>query len=177
MMVIFHDLFYKLPLLHQILDFLDRKTKGAYTRAVQAIALYRQQKKVLIRWIVLSGLILFPLLACSLMAIAAGIAQPGENVDMESVQGAEFRYSENETPGASACILASYLSQTAAVIPLTPGGLGTRDAVSKEVFEASGIPAENAVLIPLIYTGIFLLISLSGALFFVFDPFSSRKHR
>ncbi len=153
----FHDFIGRIPGIRELLQFLDRKGKGVYTRAVQAIMLYRNNAMVLLRWILLSTFVMFPLLAGSLTWLMAGIASP------------------EEMPAGHVCLLASYMGQTAAVLPLTPSGIGTRDLASAEVFKAAGCAQDVSVLAPLAYTAILLLVSLSGALFFVFDPYSGAE--
>ncbi len=65
-------------------------------------------------------------------------------------------------------ILTTSLGNTVGALPLTPSGVGTRDYVFKELLSAGGI-VEQSLLIPLIFTSIFLCFNLFGGLVFVFS--------
>ncbi len=157
-LVFFYDFFYRIPFLKKFFDLLDRYSRGAFFRASEAVSAYRKQWKTILCWILLSAFILFPCLTASLCVIGYGVC--GNELDLPS------------------CILASDLSQTIAVIPLTNGGVGTRDYAAQKILSAGGCPAAESALIPLLYTAIFLTVSLFGAFFFIFDSFiCSRKQK
>lgn len=156
--VFFHDILYRFPFMKKILSLLDRFSKGAFTRAADAIALYRKNWKHLLGWIAATTFVFFPFLAAALWFLGIGVC--GRRLPV------------------SLCLLASNLSQTAAAVPLTNGGIGVRDAVSAKIFLSGGCTAEQAALIPLIFTLSMLIVSLSGSIFFVFDSFlCSRKEK
>jgi uncharacterized membrane protein YbhN (UPF0104 family) len=73
-----------------------------------------------------------------------------------------------------ATAIAMLFGGSAAAIPLTPGGIGTRDAVCKAGLMAGGVGAGPATAAPLLFTSIFICISLFGGLLFAFDSFLRR---
>ena len=153
--VFFHDILYRISFMKKILSLLDRISRGAFTRAADAIAQYRKHWKLLLGWIAASTFIFFPFLAAALWFLGFGVC--GQSLP------------------ASLCLLASNLSQTAAAVPLTNGGIGVRDAVAARIFAAGGCTEEQAALIPLLFTLSMLIVSLSGSIFFVFDSFLCKR--
>jgi len=67
-------------------------------------------------------------------------------------------------------IAAVTIGNIAGLIPLFPGGVGGRDFVAITLLVAGGMEVADAKTAQLLYTGIILLFSLAGSLFFVFDP-------
>jgi uncharacterized membrane protein YbhN (UPF0104 family) len=68
-------------------------------------------------------------------------------------------------------LLTAQVANTVAAIPLTPGGVGTRDVVAKEYFLAFGAePAEKVGSIPVIMTMAMVGWGLVGAVLFVLYP-------
>lgn len=66
--------------------------------------------------------------------------------------------------------LATQVANTISAIPLTPGGLGSRDAVLMLFFSAvAGVAAKPGV-IPIFLTTIIVFWSMVGGLFFLFEP-------
>ena len=154
--VFFHDILYRFAFMKKILSLLDRFSGGAFTRAAEAIAHYRKNWKVLLGWITATTFVFFPFLAAALWFLGIGVC--GRRLEV------------------SLCLLASNLSQTAAAVPLTNGGIGVRDAVAARIFASGGCSAEQAALIPLLFTLSMLIVSLSGSIFFVFDSFLCRRN-
>ena len=150
-MVLLHDYLYRFPLMKKLLVLLDRFSGGAFSNAGEATAHYRSQWRVLLFWIAATTLVFFPLLAVCLWVLARGVC--GRWIPV------------------SITMLASNLSQTAAAVPLTNGGIGVRDAVSAKILAAGGVEVDQAALIPLLYTAVMLILSLCGAVFFVIDSF------
>jgi hypothetical protein len=72
-------------------------------------------------------------------------------------------------------ILATQFGNLIAVFPITPGGIGIRDAGSALVFRAFGSQAAKAGIIPVIMTLIILFWRLTGGVFFIFTNFSESK--
>lgn len=67
--------------------------------------------------------------------------------------------------------LTAQVANTVAAIPLTPGGVGTRDMVAKEYFLALGAkPAEKVGSIPVVMTLAMIGWGLAGAVVFVLSP-------
>ena len=156
--VFFHDILYRIPIMKKLLSLLDRFSGGSFTRAADAIALYRKSWKHLLGWIGATTFVFFPFLAAALWFLGIGVC--GRRLPV------------------SLCLLASNLSQTAAAVPLTNGGIGVRDAVAARIFTAGGVAAEQAALIPLLFTLSMLVVSLFGSVFFVFDSFlCNRKEK
>jgi len=68
-------------------------------------------------------------------------------------------------------LLTAQVANTVAAIPLTPGGVGTRDVVAKEYFLALGAePTEKVGSIPVIMTMVMVGWGLVGAVIFVLCP-------
>ena len=155
--VFFHDILYRFSFMKKILTLLDRFSGGAFTRAADAIAHYRKHWKLLLGWIAATTFIFFPFLAAALWFLGIGVC--------------------GRILPVSLCLLASNLSQTAAAVPLTNGGIGVRDAVAARIFASGGCTAEQAALIPLLFTLAMLIVSLSGSIFFVFDSFLCKREK
>jgi uncharacterized protein (TIRG00374 family) len=72
-------------------------------------------------------------------------------------------------------ILATQFGNLIAVFPITPGGIGLRDASSALVFQAFGSQTAKAGTIPVIMTLIILFWRLVGGFFFIITNFSESK--
>ncbi len=73
--------------------------------------------------------------------------------------------------------LATQIANATGLLPLTPGGLGMRDAVSSAFFKAfNATPPEVAGSIPVVFSIIVVTWNLLGALVFIFSP-SLRKFK
>ena len=149
--VFFYDFLYRVKGLGKLLALMDRYSKGAFSHAAEAVASYRKKWGILLFWVLATTFVFFPFLTASLCFLGYGVC------------GGKLNF--------PVCILASNLSQTIAAVPLTNGGIGTRDYAAQRILEAGGMPLHEASLIPLLYTAVFLLVSLSGAFFFIFDSF------
>jgi uncharacterized membrane protein YbhN (UPF0104 family) len=67
--------------------------------------------------------------------------------------------------------LTAQVANSVAAIPLTPGGVGTRDMVTKEYFSALGAePADKVGTIPVVMTLAMVAWALVGAVVFVLSP-------
>lgn len=66
--------------------------------------------------------------------------------------------------------LATQVANTISAIPLTPGGLGSRDAVLMLFFKAVAGDASKPGVIPIFQTAIIIFWSMVGGLFFLFEP-------
>ncbi len=68
-------------------------------------------------------------------------------------------------------LLSTQIAVSTGIIPLTPGGIGTRDAVSAAFFTAfAADPAEVAGSIPVVYTLILLFWGIIAAIVFLCSP-------
>ena len=79
------------------------------------------------------------------------------------------------SPFFAPAAFASLLGSTAAAIPVTPGGLGTRDKITQLVLESLGVGTNASGFAPLLYTLAMIAVSLTGAFFFLADSWF-RKH-
>lgn len=142
----YYRIFLKISIFRKIYDWLDRLTKGFCSRVAAVIDLYQDRRGTLLFWGLVSGLLLFPLYAVAFACIAAA-AVPG---------------------GAwSASLLGGLLGEVAGVIPVTPGGIGTRDAIVAAVYSASGCSPEDAVVITTVFTAVLIAVSSIGAIFMI----------
>jgi uncharacterized membrane protein YbhN (UPF0104 family) len=66
-------------------------------------------------------------------------------------------------------ISAVVLGNIAGLIPLFPGGIGARDAVTVALLIAAGYSAEAAGTAQLLSTLLMILCNLAGSLFFIID--------
>ncbi|UCG07152.1 MAG: flippase-like domain-containing protein [Desulfobacterales bacterium] len=69
-------------------------------------------------------------------------------------------------------ILATQVGNLIAVLPITPGGIGTRDAGSALIFQALGSQMTKAGVIPVMMTFVILFWRLVGGWFFIFSKSS-----
>ncbi len=67
------------------------------------------------------------------------------------------------------------LVNAVAAVPLTPGGLGTREAAAKILFGVVGVPASRAVLLSLLMYGMVLFWSLVGGLIYMANAMHGLK--
>lgn len=147
------DALFRVPVFASLLKKLDSWTNNTFSNAADAIRVYRRAWKCLVLWVLLSGGVLFTLLAAGLGIIAA------------SVQGEP---SGKISPGV--CLLAADLANTAATLPVTPGGLGTRDYTMQLVLRENGHTGEKeAKAASALYSIFQVLLSLCGAFFFAFS--------
>lgn len=151
----FHDILYKISFIKKISDFLDRYTKGAFHQAADAMRLYRSHWKRLLVWTFATVVLFFPLLGQCLWFAAYGVTGTMQNWKM--------------------IFCAANLSNAVSAIPLTQGGIGTRDFAASAILSGSGFSANAAGIIPLVYTGVFLFVSLCGGIFVIYDSFFRKK--
>jgi glycosyltransferase 2 family protein len=71
-------------------------------------------------------------------------------------------------------ILGVSLGNTAGLLPITPSGIGTRDAVVKAILTAGGFSQGDSIAIPLLFSAFLILFSIFGGLFFIFNK-SNKK--
>ena len=151
----FHDILYKIPFIKKFSDFLDKYTKGSFHQAADAMCLYRSHWKRLLAWTTATVFIFFPFLGQCLWLAAYGVT--------------------GTMPSWKMLFCAANLSNAVSAIPLTQGGIGTRDFVTTSFLTGCGFPENAAGVIPLVYTGVFLLVSFSGGIFVFYDSFFRKK--
>jgi uncharacterized protein (TIRG00374 family) len=166
----FHRHFEKIKLIKWCLDFGDGITKGAVHKLMNATDSFRSAWPTLIKIIIITIVFIHLLLAAAVYCIGRGINKPAVPKVAPEIY-----------------VLATTLGNAAGVIPITPSGTGTRDAVIGKVFAASFM-ADNpeltekeafgiAIAISLIFTSLILIFNLSGGLFFIFDKYMRKSER
>jgi len=151
------DLFLKVRWINALFLWADRLAKGTLTRLRESMALYRRHWKTVLWCILASGFAMTPLIAAAFLLTATAVAGEGA-VPFFSV------------------FLAAGLGEVAGILPLTPGGIGTRDVAVLEIFRACGCAEEQAALIPVVYTSVMVLASLFGGLFLLYDMIMRLRH-
>ena len=148
----FHDRLVRLPGIRTFCAWGDDHLPGAVTdivgRIVRALDLYRDRPGV----------------------VAAGT---GVSVGVHSLLALSF-VTIGQALGETALSLREYFLATqvanaAAAIPVTPAGLGARDAVAALFFEAMGAASGRAGAIPVLFTCVMVGWSLVGGIVFVFS--------
>ncbi|HBM16367.1 MAG TPA: hypothetical protein DD381_08525 [Lentisphaeria bacterium] len=155
--LVIHRRIEKLPGISFLIKFADKLTKGFVTRTFEILDVYHSQKMVMIYCVLISMVMTQLLMSFLLFLIAKGIHCA--NIIINPL------------------ILSIALGNTAGLLPITPGGLGTRDAVVKATLTAGGYSSGDAVAMPLLLSIIMLVVSISGGLFFLFHKRSKREYK
>jgi hypothetical protein len=116
-------------------------------RLLKAIDLYKSNRWTIVSAIAISVMV-HSCLAINLFIIGAAV---GENV-----------------LGLREYFLASQVGNAVAALPLTPGGVGTRDAAIAMFFNAMQAPAKSIGVIPVIMTLIFVFWGVLGGIIFTY---------
>lgn len=132
-----------------LLAVLDRYSKDAFSNAINAIETYRANSRALLTAFLVSILALVPLMIFSLTVL--------------------LKATSNDPIIPGECAMASLMSNVAAAVPLTPGGVGIRDMISKEMLRSAGASSTTATAATLLYTALIFGISLTGGIFYLFD--------
>ena len=148
----FHDFLLKFSLYAAFVKKLDSFSGGKVTRVISAIVLYRKQRGVLLKAFLISLFLVHPFLLSTMYVLVWGIS--GEQPDFFSTY------------------LAIALGNSAAVIPATPGGLGTRDKVVQTILLAFGVNDQSATLAPLCFSITLILSGCIGMICFLLESFS-----
>lgn len=154
--LIIHRQLEKIPGISALIKFADKITKGFLSDAFEILDVYHSQKKVMLYCVVISMVFIQLGISFILFLVAKGI--------------------HCATIKIIPLILSIALGNTAGLLPLTPGGLGTRDAVVKGTLTAGGFSSGDAIAIPLLFSIIMLAVSLSGGLFFLFHKRSKKDY-
>lgn len=133
----------------------DKYSKGYIHHIIEILDIYNNSAKVLLESVLVGAICIQINMSFILIAIAKGI--------------------HATHLALNPFILAMSFGNTAGLLPITPSGVGTRDAVIKSILTASGVLESNAVSIPLLFTALLLFFSILGGLFFVFSHFSKKK--
>ncbi len=148
--------FLKIKFIKIIWDWCDRITKGFFNRTANVIELYKKRWKNVIFWSIISGAVLFPLYPISFFCIAK-TAVPSSGGHL------------------APSFLGGMLGEVISIIPLTPGGIGTRDIIVSEIYKGFGFPADTATVITTIFTVVLIIVSSVGALFLIADSVKRKK--
>lgn len=151
----YHDYLLKFHFYAVLINKLDRFFKGKITRIISAIVLYRKQRTVLLKAFLISLFLVHPFLLSTVFVLVWGIS--------------------GELPDFFSTYLAIALGNSAAVIPATPGGLGTRDKVVQTILLAFGVNELSATLAPLCFSIALILSGCIGLLCFLSESFINRS--
>ena len=146
--IFFHKIWLKIPLLNSLLNKFDAVTHGSFERMCNATDRYATQWKTLMAMTVISLFFVHIFTALALCCLLSGL---------------QVEYS------LFTVIVGMTVGNIMGMIPLFPSGVGIRDVVVVAFLVAGGISLESAGLAQLIYTAIILFYSLLGGVFFVFD--------
>ncbi len=146
----FQDFIFRWSVAAKLLDIADRWMRGIPGGIIRSVSAYRGRWKVLVGTTLLSALVLHPLLMLAIFFPLYG----------------EMR----ELPPPEETMAAVAYGNVASALPVTPGGLGTRDAVIKTLLTAWGVPEIPAVTAMVIYTASLLLIDVLGGIAFLLPP-------
>lgn len=150
----FQDFIFRWKFASDLLTFADRWLRGIPGNVIRSVSAYRNRWKTLIGTTLFSALLLHPLLMLAIFFPLYG--------------------SIHELPPVDTTMAAVAYGNVASAVPLTPGGLGTRDAVVKTLLSAWNIPETSAATAMIIYTAMLLLIDLLGGIAFLL-PAELRK--
>ena len=151
----FQDFIFRWRAAGRILEFADRWMRGIPGGIVRSVAAYRGRWRVLIGTTLLSGLVLHPLLMLAIFFPLYG--------------------GMHQLPPVEETMAAVAYGNVASALPVTPGGLGTRDAVIKTMLTAWNVPERAAVAAMVVYTATLLLTDLLGGLAFLLPPEEKRR--
>lgn len=154
--LILHRQLEKFPGISTLIKFTDKMTKGFLSDAFEILDVYHSEKKVMLYCIIISMIFVQLGISFILFLVAKGIHCASITL--------------------IPLILSIALGNTAGLLPITPGGLGTRDAVVKGTLTAGGFSHGDAIAIPLLFSIIMLAVSISGGLFFLFHKRSKKNY-
>lgn len=144
----FQDFIFRWAPAAKLLAFADRWMRGVPGGIVRSVSAYRSRWRTLGATTVFSALLLHPLLI-----LAMFFALYGEL---------------GHLPEAGTTMTAVACGSVAAAVPVTPGGIGTRDAVITTLLSAWGMPESSAATAMILYTAMLLLLDLlCGIAFFL----------
>ena len=144
------DLILKIAFFKKLYDWSNKITRGAVARIEEALAAYRPAWKSVLGCTLFSAFVTFPLVALSVWLICIGL--PGCDA-------------WNNLYCAVGSMLSGSLGELAGILPLTPGGIGVRDAAFVEIFKGCGMSEAVSTQIPLLFTTLFMLTNSLGGLF------------
>ena len=129
---------------------LPGKLVAIIERLASALELYRGRRAATLKALFLA--------VCIHLLLGLGLYCSGRGINETGLRPRDY-------------FLTAQVANSVAAIPLTPGGVGTRDMVAKEYFAALGVePAEKKGTIPVIMTLAMVGWALLGSLVFVLSP-------
>jgi glycosyltransferase 2 family protein len=158
--ILMHKQLEKVRVFAYFKNLVDDFTKGFISNTTDIIDVYNKSKKTMI-YCVLIGVVFVQLnMSLILFFIAKGLS-PVYKLSWEAIKS---------------LILSIAMGNTAGLLPITPGGLGTRDAVVKATLYAGGFSSGDSIAMPLLFSTIMFLIYLIGGLFFLFHKRNKEKY-
>jgi uncharacterized protein (TIRG00374 family) len=152
LLLLLADKIRRLPVLSGLADFADRRSSGAVSRVTAAVETYKRFPKTLI------------------LCVLAGIVFVHLNMGL-----CLFLILRGTPSGADASFLgplcAISVGNTAAVIPVTPSGIGARDFIVNDLLKASGVAPADALAATLLFTALVVGFNLVGGIFFALWSF------
>ena len=149
LVLLFQDLFFKIPLFAFLLKKADGWAHGALSRILASVEVCRRDRKTLLLAFLMSFLLLHPMLIFSAFLVMLGIT--------------------GGFPPFLPGFFSFALGSTASVAPVTPGGLGTRDKVIEVMLQSFGVEPSTASLTPILYSMVLMISSVIGIVFFLLD--------
>ncbi len=146
--VFMHRFIEKLPGIRKLFAFADKKSNGKITRLSIATDTYAGNCLPLIFWITATLFVIHLFPALSMICLLNG-------------SGVEIRF----LPVISAVVIGNI----AGLMPLFPGGVGIRDAVTVALLVSAGYPLEAAGTAQLLSTLLLVTVNLAGSVFFIID--------
>ncbi len=150
----FHELLFKIGAIKRMADKADAFSKGAVSRLIETARVYKAKWRTLIGAIAISLFAANPCQIACLYSLVIGVS--------------------GSAPDLKATSIAMLFGGAAGAIPLTPGGIGTRDAICMASLAAGGVGPEASKAAPLLLTAIFIGIALLGGALFAFDSLLKR---
>ena len=147
--IFFHRIIERIPLLGMLMNKADALTHGTVGRMTDATDVYSGS------WKKLSLLTLASIPLVHLMTVVPMLF-------LLSGLGAEYRVFD--------VVVAVTIGNIIGLIPIFPSGIGGRDIAFTALLAASGTPESAADTAQLLYTGILVLSTLPGMIFFLADP-------
>jgi len=126
----------------------DKWTKGFVTEATNILDVYNRSKKTMVNCVLIGAIFIQLNMSLILYFVAKGIH--AANISIKPL------------------IFSIAVGNTAGLLPITPSGLGTRDAVVKTVLSNGGFSIGDSIAMPLLFSSIMLFVGLLGGLFLIF---------
>lgn len=140
----------QLPVMSWCFEFGDKLSKGLVSRFSKALDLYKAAPKTLFICFLISTFGLHLNMVVISFFVLKGLGHP-----MVSPGGFMFSI---------------VFGLVASLIPLTPSGIGAREAVMEHLLRLNGVGGGYAAALPLIVMSFIITFNFLGGLFFIFQP-------